>query len=462
VDFRKEFLFRDEFIKDDVSETFLSTVTSVKAFSVATLWRQRMNRFQTVDEALPQVTLSTRDVQIGETNAFVQGQLDVASFQTKRAHSDNDSDVVRVDWFQQLRYALSWFRPIEVTPRAGMRQTYYTKDIQGGAERPDGKRDVVSGRFETGVDASLKLYRIFAVATDALGLDISLLRHVLTPTVSYGYAHQPTVPGSILNFAAASGTSNQMTFGVENKLQTKRRINKKLRSVDLARWLISLPYTFRGHSNKQGGRLGDWSFDLELYPWSWMRLETDWIVPSHFLAGTRDRRITTWNTDLVIVGGGTGEPPSAAAARDIQAPVVQTFQPGARGGIKRFLPYGEWYLGLGHRYSQNDKTQTVMQFDWGLSEKWEIGTFHRFTWKEVAGGAKRFGNVREWQYSLRRDLHDWVAELVYRVDREFGEELFFTLTLKAYPDFPIEIEDSYHQPKLGSQNSPFSPVGPAP
>ena len=95
---------------------------------------------------------------------------------------------------------------------------------------------------------------------------------------------------------------------------------------------------------------------------------------------------------------------------------------------------------------------------WGISEKWEIGTFHRLTLKEVVGGTKRLNNMREYQYSLRRDLHDWVAELVYRVDREFGEELFFTLTLKAYPNFPIEMADSYHQPKLGSQSSPFSPL----
>ena len=100
----------------------------------------------------------------------------------------------------------------------------------------------------------------------------------------------------------------------------------------------------------------------------------------------------------------------------------------------------------------------MLEGNWRLSEKWEIGTFHRFTWKEVVGGDKRFNNLRETQYTLRRDLHDWIAELAYRVDREFGEELFFTMTLKAYPELPIQMEDSYHQPKIGSQSSPFSPL----
>ncbi len=99
-----------------------------------------------------------------------------------------------------------------------------------------------------------------------------------------------------------------------------------------------------------------------------------------------------------------------------------------------------------------------MQFDWRLSEKWQINTFHRLTWKEVSGASKRFNNVREYQYTLTRDLHDWLAEFVYRVDREFGEELLFTMTLKAFPEMPIAFGDSYHQPKFGSQSSPFSPV----
>ena len=122
------------------------------------------------------------------------------------------------------------------------------------------------------------------------------------------------------------------------------------------------------------------------------------------------------------------------------------------------LPIGQWYLGWGHRYSQNDKTESVLQFNWRLSEKWQIGTFHRLTFKEVAGSSKRFMNMREMQYTLTRDLHDWLAELVYRVDREFGEEIFLTLSLKAYPDMPIETSSTYHEPKFGSQSSPFSPV----
>ncbi|HBQ37931.1 MAG TPA: hypothetical protein DD714_02835 [Candidatus Omnitrophica bacterium] len=470
-DFRKEFLFREEYLEDKISDFMMSTITSTEGYSLGLLETERVNRFNTLDETL-QATLDVRPGRIGVSNLFSETKLDAVSFNTKRARSDNDTDAVRVDWFQRLRYALNWFRPVEVTPTAAVRQTYYTKDIQGGAERPQGKRDVLSGQFSLGSDASLKLFRIFPVASNVAGLNLNLLRHVVTPTVAYTYVHQPTAPSSLFSFSAAEGPSNRVTFGLENKLQTKRPSGAagKLRSVDLARWTVSLPYTFRGNANKPGGRFGDWSFDLELTPWRWLRIESDWAYPSHFLKNSRDRRMTSWNLDVVMAGGRRGQTktpstgqPASSDHEALSEPEVlesrQSFEPGPRGALTGLLmPEGQWYLGFGHRYSHNDKTEEVVQFDWRLSKKWEIGTYHRLTFKQVAGGSKRFNNVRERQYILRRDLHDWIAEFVYRVDREFGEEVFFTLTLKAYPEMPIEIGETYHQPKLGSQSSPFSPV----
>lgn len=342
---------------------------------------------------------------------------------------------------------------MEITPNVAMRQTYYTKDMQGATR--EGKHDVLSGQFSAGADASLKLFRVFPVATNVLGVNVERLRHVLTPTVSYAYFHEPTVPNGLLSFPVASGPSNIVTFGVENKLQAKRAgASGQLRMVELARGLVSLPYTFQSSSNKEGGQLGDWGVDLEAFPWPWFRLETDFTYPSHFVKSSRDSRIQRWNLDLIMVGGRRDA--AAYNAPDILTP-APAFQVGPKGGLE-FMPLGQWYLGLGHRYSYNDKTEDVVQWDWRLSDKWEIGTFHRLTMKEVIGNAKRFWNMREYQYRLRRDLHDWVGELVYRVDREYGEEVFFMLTLKAYPDMPIELGDSYHQPKVGSQSSPFSPV----
>lgn len=474
VDFRRELLFREEFVEDDTTpESFVSLVTNDEDYTLSALLRKRLNRFQTVTEAYPEVSLTTRSQRIGETNVFSTTSGGFANLQTKETHAEADTDVVRATWSQGFDYALNWFRPIEVTPGITVAQAYHTKDKQGGLERPDGERDVISTQFSTQTTASLKLFRVFPVITNALGLNINWLRHVLTPTIRHQYVHRPTVPNDNLSFGTAAAGTNKLTFGLENKLQTKRPVTaagsseKRLastaapssrdhRSVDLARFLIAVPYTFRGHHNKVGGELSDWTFDLELFPYPWMRIESDWSYPSHFVKGSRDRRLPGWNLDLVMVGG-KGQL-KADTAPEIQAPAKGSYLPEVVGGVSLLIPEGQWYLGLRHAYSQNGVTEDVVEFDWRLSKKWEVGTFHRITWKEVAEGSKRFTNLRERQYRLRRDLHDWLADVVYREDREFGEEVFFTLTLKAYPQLPIEIEEAYHQPKVGSQSSPFSPV----
>jgi hypothetical protein len=469
VDFRKDLLFREEYTQDNVTDSMVSSVTSMPSYSIQAVAQKRLNHFQGATDQLPEVTLDVRPGQIRGTHLFSETHASAGSLQSKTAHSDIDADVVRVDWFQQVSYALNLLRPILLTPKTGVRQTYYTKDIQGGVERPEGKRDVIAGQWNAGTDASLKLFRIFPVVIDALGLQINGLRHVLTPSLAYAYVHQPTVPSAILNFAAAQGSSNAVTFQLENKLQTKRvRAGAKTRkggpvmeSVDVVRLSTSLPYRFRGNANKPGGRFDDWSFDVELFPWEWVRLESDWILPSHYLRQTRDSRVTRWNVDLVVVGGGEGGA-KARGAPAIRVPASKDSGESQYVFGEPLLPVGQWYVGFGHRYSANDKTDGVMQVDWRVSPKWQVGTFHRMTWKQVAGTAKRFNHVREWQYRLTRDLHDWMGELVYHVDREYGEELYVMLTLKAFPELPIDMGTSYHQPKAGSQSSPFSPISRGP
>jgi hypothetical protein len=456
--FRRDFLFREEFTDEDVPESFISMVTNDPNYTLSAVARKRLNRFQSVDEALPQVTVDARQQRIGDTQLFSESRFDAGNFQGTTRHSETDRDVVRADWFQQLTYALSWFRPIEVTPRAGVRQTYYTKDSRNDLvpAREHAEDDVVSGQVNTGGDASLKLFRVFPVQTNAMGLNINQLRHVVTPTVGYTYVHEPTIDNDLLNFPSASAPSNQMTLGLENKLQTRRSDGKRWSSVDLARFLISVPYVFHSSGNKDGSRLEDWAFDLEVYPWPWMRMESDWNVEAaDYDNRVNDQRASRWNLDLIVVGGeGLLDAQRAPKISAPAAPTLRAFEPGSQVG-RTLLPAGQWYLGLGHRYSRNDKVEDVVELNWRVSQKWEIGTFHRFTWKEIVDTSKRLNNMREYQYTLRRDLHDWIAELAYRVDRDFGEELFLTLTLKAFPDIPIETETSYHEPKQGSQTSPF-------
>lgn len=454
ISYRRDLLFREEFTSDDrTPESSVSMVANTDAYSMTGSIVKRMNRFQTVTESFPNLVFDVRDTPLGDSNLFTQTKLNLSNFQTKTKHSTEDTDVVRADLFQHFNYAWNLFRPIEVTPELGIRQTYYNKDRQGdGEERTNGERHVISGQASLGAAASLKLFRIFPVQTNFLGLDLNMLRHIVTPTVSYGYTHLPTVEPSTLAFPVGTRWDNTVSFGLENKLQTKRHQGKKgdkPTSYDLGRFLISQGYSFRGNGNKGGGVVGDWGFDLETTPWSWLALETDWSYPSHYVEGVRDSRVTKWNTDITIVNPATQEALRAVRQKFIDENQERLFQ---------MKPTGHWSFGYGHRFSHNDKTEDSVHFEYQPSAKWYVSAFHRFTWKEVAGETKRFNNLREIQYNLVRDLHDWIGTLIYHVDREYGEELFFTLTLKAFPEYPIEMDEQYHQPKIGSQSDPFSPL----
>jgi len=54
--------------------------------------------------------------------------------------------------------------------------------------------------------------------------------------------------------------------------------------------------------------------------------------------------------------------------------------------------------------------------------------------------------------SLYRDLHDWEAQIGYSNDPTNGEQLFFTLNLKALPGKPISVSDQQLQNLNGIRN----------
>ena len=91
IDFRKELLFREEFVEDNTPESFVSVVTNDLDFTMSTTLRKRLNRFQGVTEAFPEMTFSTRSQRIGDTRLSANTTLGVANFQTRTAHSDSDA-----------------------------------------------------------------------------------------------------------------------------------------------------------------------------------------------------------------------------------------------------------------------------------------------------------------------------------------------------------------------------------
>jgi LPS-assembly protein len=143
----------------------------------------------------------------------------------------------RADTFHQLLLPWTFFNWLNVTPHAGGRFTWYSRESGPGGTNDETDRAV----FNTGVETSFKVSQLWAGATNSL-LDIDGLRHIIEPSVNYVFVPRPTTPLSQLpQFDSASpsllllpiqfpdydnidsiDSQNVIRFGLRNALQTKR------------------------------------------------------------------------------------------------------------------------------------------------------------------------------------------------------------------------------------------------
>ena len=123
-------------------------------------------------------------------------------------------------------------------------------------------------------------------------------------------------------------------------------------------------------------------------------------------------------------------------------------------GEEKELP---WAVGLGWRYQRNTSAQLTFETEFNLGKKWRAGIYQaldvkRFVTETTTLGdrtVKKIYDSPEFEYRLRRDLHEWTVELLYNVRRGQGETVLVLFRLKAAPELPFEFERNYHQPKAG-------------
>ncbi len=471
--FLRDYYRREEFETDQNPLSYGSVVRSKPGYSLGLLVQPRANRFNSQLEYLPQLKWEVRNQPIwrwfaggdtldshrlglvesdGESAAGASSRFlnqwwkgfhysgeDSLSVMTNEHASPTtqQENATRFDSLHQLSYPTRLAGWLSATPKVGVRQTWYDRSALGN------ERDLLRGQFSTGIDFSTKFYKIFDYTGEPLGMPINLLRHVITPTLGYEYAPKPTLPPERLTvFDGIDGLDRRHTvsIGLENKLQTKRMATvrtsreekeytktdveramrlapdtegpKLFQSVDLARFLLSGGYSLKP---EDGSRFTTVGADLELRPMDWCYFEAD---------ASYDPRTL-----------------------DVQAANFDFYT--LPNDVRR------WQIGLGHRYEQNRTTQWTGEWTYFLSPKWKIRAYERFNWKRIKPtGRKRINELVEQEYTLTRDLHCWVAELNYNITRDFGESIWIIFRLKGFPDLPVELTTSYHQPKLGSQTNP--------
>ncbi len=389
--------FEREYRKESDPQTFFYINRALPAGNLSLRVDHRVNRFVQAIDRTPEVTYSLAGQPIGSSGFYLKTEDSISNLVNRQASPTEDRrKTLRADSNNEVSYP-THIGFVQFTPMVGGQTTYYSRTIDD--RRP---KDVVRQMFKTGADFSTRFMKVMQLDRGLLGSDLTKLRHIIAPSVAYRYQHTPTFQASRLNQfdAAIDGLSqdHRITFSLENKLQAKR----KGKIVDLVRDLATVDYLIK--QTGRGGQLSPVRNLFELTPLSWLRLVTDTTIDH------KHNRISEGNLDVY------------------------------------FTKEDKYGFDIGDRFARGQDHQLITQFAYIINPKWRFKMYDRF---DVGTGA-----LREENYTLTRDLHEWEMNFIYGQTRGSGIEFLMSFKLKAFPDQPLDLFSStFHERKAGSQTS---------
>jgi hypothetical protein len=404
----KDYFFR-EYEKDSQPLSYVLLHHNFSYSSMDLLAQKRVNHWYDQIEKMPEAKYSLPSLQLGDTPFYFENNSSLVNLDKKAESSPVSSDDVTVTRFDttnklSLPMKVSF---LEFIPFISSRQTIYDKGVEGSSVP---KRTI----FYSGADLSTKFYRVFDVKSNFLGMDINGLRHVITPSLSYVYNHEPTqTPEKLrqVDSIDALRGSNVVSAVLSNKLQTKRKGVK----VDFVDARVSTDYVFDPKTgDKMGSNLSDIIYDLTLIPYAWLRMDADAIYQRSGLRSDPNyNKISTANCSLSLdLGKGNS-------------------------------------VGIGQRYQRKGSNEVTNSLQWRLNPKWKFSLYQR----------RNFGHdtnipqgLREQEYTLSRDLHCWIMDITFNTKKNEGSAVWFIFRLKAFPEIEFGFNQSYSSPQSGSQN----------
>ena len=386
--------FEREFDKDGSPDTFFLLTKNFTTGVMSFRTDKRVNRFEGAVERLPELRYDLSSQKIGATNFYVRNTTIYSNLSSKQASpTEVRLETMRLDTDNELSYPMK-VGFIEMRPFVGGEHTYYSK-----TKDPE-EYDAIRGIFRTGASLRTKFYKVFDAATDRWGLDINRLRHLITPSVSYFYNHTPTFTSNDLDSfdgIDSRDIGHGLNFSLENKLQTKRSGNV----VELLRAVIGTDFALKENPSKGGFNIIN--TDIDFRPLDRITFYFDSTYD------TREEYLTTANFDLSINGG------------------------------------SRWTADIGKRWNRVVDDQVTTQFTYKINSKWALRTYNRFDVRSALH--------KEQEFSLRRDLHEWTMDINFNETRTKGSEIWIVFTLKAFPDFMVDLGTSFNKRKAGSQSS---------
>lgn len=399
--------FEKEFRSDVEPTSFANFTLNSDRHGFYAFGQKRMNRFETITERLPEIRFDWKNAPFLSDRLFYESNSSLANLNMKLSRSHLDEHVFRFDTAHEWTLPRKW-REIKLTPSVNFRETIYSRDRFDSEAR---------GRtaFGGAVDLRTHFYRLFNTSWDVLGIEANQIRHVFEPSVRYDSTlHSSVSSEELVEFDSIDSVddSNRVTFGIENRIQTKRVVRGKMQRVDLVSLNTFLSYDFHPDAEYSRGGFSVWTGEIQLRPYEWLQFEIRYEYDM-----IRDK-FREFNQDLL--------------ARK-----------------------GRFHVLFGHRLVKENKffgargnNQFVIDAGWWLNELWQIGGHVRWDAQDH--------ELEEWQISATRDLHDFLLDLGYNVRNSeidnSNKELFFLFRLKAFPEYPLKSGNraSFAEPKIGT------------
>ena len=415
--FLQEYFFR-EYEKDSEPLSYALFHHAFDYSSLDILLQKRTNHWFDQLNKLPEINYALPSLQLGESPLYFENVSQFGVYDKKATTApvtNDDVTVTRLDTTSRVSLPMR-IGFVQFKPFVSSRQTFYDKGANG-------QTGIVRTIFYSGADMSTKFYRIFNVKTNALGLEIDGLRHIITPTVGYLYTHPPTIPiGNIRQIDGVDSITrgNTASLGLSNKLQTKR----KGQSVDLVDFQINTDYVLDPKSgasqnsiltntgSKLESQLSDLLFKLKVLPYSWMRFEGDATYEHSDHDNINYNRFSLVNYNLIFDLG------------------------------------RERSFSIGQRYERKGKNEVTANFYWRLNPKWKFSIYQRYNFKQSSTLER---GSQEQQYTLTRDLHCWDLDISLNKKEDTGTTIFFTFRLKAFPENEFGFDQKMSEEKSGSQ-----------
>ena len=335
-------------------------------------------------------------------------------------NQQNDYNAYRYDTYQEFSYTRQYFNFLSLTPRIGGRLTQYSdnnQDINDTVNNNGLSSDAIHNPVtrlagDVGLKGDFKISRTWLNISDP-NLGINGIRHVVEPFFDAQYAPSPTVtPNNIRGFDnrlystqlqpidwteynSIDSIDRQavVRFGVWNKIQTKRD---------------GLNYDL---------------FTLETY--------ADADFDHNFSAATPNSTLSnlfnnlTFNpTQQLQISSQSSLNISGDSYNQIDNSVTWSPDPS--------LKLSGNYNYINHSSVFGDSNTVGIDVFYRMNEHWQFEAQEQFN--------ATSGRLQLQQYTINRDLDSWLLALSYsdsEINGVNNQTIFFTLTLKAFPQFEL-------------------------